>query len=52
VQLYTITEKAAELVDEYVEKHAREKPVSISTNEDTDKGATSDTVAIAKGKNA
>jgi hypothetical protein len=50
LQLYTITEKAGELVDKYVEKHAREKPVSLSRNEDTDKRATSDTMVIAKNK--
>ena len=52
VQLYAITEKASELVDEYVEKHAREKPVPLSTKEDTDSRAASDTMLIAKGKNA
>jgi hypothetical protein len=39
LQLYTITEKAGELVDKYVEKYAREKPVSSSRNEGTDKRA-------------
>jgi hypothetical protein len=48
VQLYDITENASKLVDEYVEKHAREKPVPPSNSKDIDKRGVSDRLLIQK----
>jgi hypothetical protein len=47
-QLYDITENASKLVDEYVEKHAREKPVPPSNSKDIDKRGVSDRLLIQK----